>query len=504
MKAPAAKRPCPAGLAAPEASRDAPQQQPVVPMDENVRALLEIISNQARRAMEPENQINIIPVAGFEAVRPSVTDCIRALTPFLHGLQYQKAVSIGRGAYSSVVRMEPAQGQAALTIKISKSAYPYHQVVSGHLGSDAAAYKFDDTRRVALRLNGGPGACPPALSIPFTVGVSEHSVGPSGLAYVRSREGGDDDPMYHAVLFMVGGLSTCEPVLNHLAEQFKAPCGRVEASAWPAVSSFFRCLLEPVASMHALGIAHRDIKGNNMVLVTAEPGQSCLQDTSGEARNIRLVDFGMAVYPGVKLLPRMSSGGASKGGQPTGLAVVTGGQHIATKRAHAIATAQSSVFTGPPPPVPLDATASYGAVPFAQLHAYFGCAPAEAGAYSMSPATVPPIGGARHFIPPENPATSTLSPTSSDFLKADMWAIGMMLLDILGGGLRREIKEKDEKLALARCTDLELWARYLGKKPTKRIPEPWIAVMSLLRGLLAEAPHLRLSAASALQHSFLA
>jgi serine/threonine protein kinase len=85
-----------------------------------------------------------------------------------------------------------------------------------------------------------------------------------------------------------------------------------------------------------------------------------------------------------------------------------------------------------------------------------------------------------------------------------MWAIGMMLLDILGGGLRREIKEKDEKLALARCTDLELWARYLGKKPTKRIPEPWIAVMSLLRGLLAEAPHLRLSAASALQHSFLA
>ena len=31
--------------------------------------------------------------------------------------------------------------------------------------------------------------------------------------------------MYYAVLFMVGGLSTCEPVLKHLAEQFKAQNG---------------------------------------------------------------------------------------------------------------------------------------------------------------------------------------------------------------------------------------------------------------------------------------
>ena len=226
MMAPAAKRPCPAGLSAPQASIDA-AQQPVVLVDENVRALLEIISNQARRAMEPEIRMDIIPVCGFEAVRPTVTDCIRALTPFLHGLQYRKAVSIGRGAYSSVVRMEPAQGQAALTIKISKSAYPYHQVVSGHLGSDAAAYKFDDTRRVALRLKAErrPGRLPPSPQHSFTVGVSAHSVGPSGLGYVRSREGGNDDPKYHAVLFMVGGISTCEPVLKLLAEQFKAQNG---------------------------------------------------------------------------------------------------------------------------------------------------------------------------------------------------------------------------------------------------------------------------------------
>jgi len=88
-----------------------------------------------------------------------------------------------------------------------------------------------------------------------------------------------------------------------------------------------------------------------------------------------------------------------------------------------------------------------------------------------------------------------------------MFAIGIALLDTLSskGYVQMPRQEgRDEKLALARASDFDLWTRYLGKNSTNfmsRSPD-WQLALSLASSLISEEPEKRLTAHQALRHPF--
>jgi hypothetical protein len=63
---------------------------------------------------------------------------------------------------------------------------------------------------------------------------------------------------------------------------------------------------------------------------------------------------------------------------------------------------------------------------------------------------------------------------------------------------------RDEKLALARASDSDLWTKYLGKNPTgfASRSRDWQLALSLASLLIREEPEKRLTAQVALSHPF--
>jgi hypothetical protein len=88
-----------------------------------------------------------------------------------------------------------------------------------------------------------------------------------------------------------------------------------------------------------------------------------------------------------------------------------------------------------------------------------------------------------------------------------MFAIGIAFLDTLSskGYVQMPRQEgRDEKLALARASDSDLWTKYLGKNPTGfgSRSHDWKLALSLASSLISEEPEKRLTAHQALRHPF--
>ena len=459
--------------------------------DANVLAVLRIAAAQA--ALQSEHTIR---VQGLEPVPPGVELCLRVLSRELPLSDCYRL--IGQGSYGSVVRAQSRRGNGAVNVavKIMHNTCSYGQLVGGHPGSEAAALKYDVTRGQAAAAGHFPDGSP--LHNPFTVGVPEASISDSGLMFVRDPE---NLRKYYAVLFMECGDTTCEGVLRKLRSMFTDPDGVVLPGAFLKVAAVFSAIWKAVASMHALGISHRDIKPNNLVRIS-EPKNMVGNETTAAVEDIRLIDFGLAVFPEALLQPR-----AAKTQVPSRPRSTAGAAGTSTRAVQAV-----SMIAIRPGPVPCDPVGTYGSVPFKDLDVYYGCAPAEGQRQCKAPTNVVPVRGNRYYSPPERPEERPGVICSADFLKGDMWAVGIMLFDVFRGGRATvwQYGTDEEKTALATATDKDLWTKHLAKtaitdagQAGRVWPEEWDHAVSLLRGLLMADPCHRLSASAALQHAFL-
>ena len=132
--------------------------------------------------------------------------------------------------------------------------------------------------------------------------------------------------------------------------------------------------------------------------------------------------------------------------------------------------------------------------------------------YSRPVQTFREGGGTQHYNAPEHKRLPSNNKgdgavPAQSLQPADMFAIGIAFLDTLSskGYVQMPRQEgRDEKLALARASDFDLWTRYLGKNPTNfmSLSPDWQLALSLAKSLLHEDSEKRLTAHHALRHPF--
>ena len=132
----------------------------------------------------------------------------------------------------------------------------------------------------------------------------------------------------------------------------------------------------------------------------------------------------------------------------------------------------------------------------------------------MPPDEPPPLpvvamdkwGGTKGYIAPE--ANRKMEPgmrlRAQDKQPADMWALGIMLFQVLSGNAcRAPPDDYNEKRSLHETELRALWHGWMKKAPCTSIPDEWIPALEFLKDLLELQPEKRLTAAEALQHPFI-
>jgi serine/threonine protein kinase len=124
-------------------------------------------------------------------------------------------------------------------------------------------------------------------------------------------------------------------------------------------------------------------------------------------------------------------------------------------------------------------------------------APLYSGTITYTPPeTIPPLPGGAEFL------------TARDYQAGDMWSVGVVLANVLGGsGLRISMLGSHDKTIFAQAEDRVIWTK-LNKlsaalKENGMVPDQWTDAMDLLRSLTRHDPQERMTAAEVLQHPFL-
>ena len=122
----------------------------------------------------------------------------------------------------------------------------------------------------------------------------------------------------------------------------------------------------------------------------------------------------------------------------------------------------------------------------------------------------PSYSGTLPYTPPE--VTPKLADgaqflTARDYQPGDMWALGVILANVLGGsGIRLAHLSSHDKKIFAQAEDRVIWCK-LNKLPAalreQLVPPEWTDVMDLLRSLTREEPSERMTALEVLDHPFL-
>jgi serine/threonine protein kinase len=118
--------------------------------------------------------------------------------------------------------------------------------------------------------------------------------------------------------------------------------------------------------------------------------------------------------------------------------------------------------------------------------------------------------GTLTYTPPETlpkPAEGAEFLTARDYQPGDMWALGIVLANVLGGsGIRLSHLGSHDKKIFAQAEDRVIWTK-LNKLPAalqeQTVPSEWKDVMDLLRSLTREDPVERMTAKEVLDHPFL-
>jgi hypothetical protein len=430
---------------------------------------------------------------------------------------------LGRGTFGIVLGLVK-HGRVVVAIKISKQGGTFQGIVNGDFGREAAAMMISSASRV-------PFALPRAVTLFGESAIAAVPTLPSELESEAPEQG----QQYIAVAAMSAGSCTGHGHLEYVNSDFRDKTGQVSADGWAKCRAFYKSLLEATSSAHASGMAVRDMKPSNWILKEIVPSESgplgpgrdtAVKTKDGIVSAVYLIDFGCSMFDSVRYVRRaekrlgqaLAGHGATKSriASPRAVQAFQGGvQALQGKGAPLVTSAgPSSVGT------PLDSIGQplshgqYTCVMQRDIREAFGLwTPTQTSTgkpYSRPLQIFREGGGTQHYNAPEHkcmPSNNHGTVSAQSLQPADMFAIGIALLDTLSskGYVQMPRQEgRDEKLALARASDSDLWTKYLGKNSTSfaRRSRDWQLALSLASSLISKEPEKRLTAHQALRHPF--
>ena len=470
------------------------------------------------------------------------------------------AQPIGKGGWGSVFRAR--LGDRSIALKISAQSETI--AADDHLYREADVYlragnhglKHNPEQRsdVCAAMQQGP-LQPPCE---FALRPVTEIFGRTGLGKIRTSGG------IYSVLCLPLAQDTACSVVERLAEAFhSSPCEQ----DWEELRGFMQALLVAVRHMHALGIAHRDLKPSNLLLVPCPEGRLSLDNPCFKLRNVLyrifICDFGLAHVLGNEY--REGRGAFSQPQQRTSGPCVQpldkGPLALQLPCLPSSARAQT-IFSGlelqrevrpakrhrPEPahkvaePSNLQpSVSSVEKVTAQQLHTLFRTFDVSdtRRLCAVRRMNSPPKSSARIFLRSLGSGTPGYRPpkdrqcgenSHAYWTASDMWACGVILLDVLSAGKMHRKRREDARLgrdnkgwellchALVRqdpcrpspSTLLSLISTGIGmsgsssKQQSLQTCERWSKVLGLLGGLMAYNSADRASAQEALHHPFVA
>ncbi|MFH5803005.1 protein kinase [Alienimonas sp. DA493] len=215
----------------------------------------------------------------------------------------------------------------------------------------------------------------------------------------------------------------------------------------------FRKAVAAVARGHAIGLIHRDLKPSNMMVrVSDEQGR----------RRVFLLDFGMAFMPGLPPDPcdeygRLAAAALEDGTDDSEFL------HTPARKLNAPSTSQIetdtvgfTVFdeaTVPPPP---DAVAGDGSGDFVEAPPAPPGRPLGATRALDGRTATRTLIGSLPYMAPEQARRHRVGPT------ADVYSLGLILVEILTGEQARDVSEADAVIEKARKGDIDAAIDRLG------------------------------------------
>ena len=424
-------------------------------------------------------------------------------------LNMERLIYVGEGGFGSVFALPGRR----IVMKVFKRPVTLQQAVKD-VSNEAASFHLGLT---LSKIASGGGASR-SKALPFApLPAVEVCGSTSGAMALPSWAMGSSHGLYYPALVMEMAVSTIDKESRDLSKSFFSdPMGAVRAEGFARLASFVRLIAEPLAAMHSLNSAHRDLKEENILAMRIAAGvQGYIHfDMTGKKITGRLGDCGKALYFGVEFHPEHEP-------------VASKTAAAASRRAKAAAAAASFAVAGPlidqsisndvEMRPPADMMGKAGTVPLvipmSAVHQHVPVAPSTQRTKDEAAAAkcrAPQYSGTLPYTPPEvapKLADGARFLTARDYQPGDMWALGIVLANVLGGsGIRQAHLASHDKKIFAQAEDRVIWCK-LNKLPAalqkQCVPSEWTDVMDLLRSLTREEPSERMTAKEVLDHPFL-
>ena len=430
--------------------------------------------------------------------------------PFVERLRF-----LGKGGFGAVFAMEVG-GRDKMALKVGHNAVSASNVSTLFL-SEFTFSKLSDSLNKARQPTRNQVE-PFAPDVPTF--IEENFDGCANLA-VPSK---NSPNKYYPVLALPVAKMTLDDAISELSSLFNDPWGKCRPEDLRCVASLTACILEKLRALHCTGNSHRDVKGSNFLGFSPRPGMKGRVYTSPSGRHVlwRLNDFGKAVSFGQKGIPEKPPVLLSTSSKSRHRAKQVLAKHVPFRgyNEHAERVLEQrkavEVLLQQPDLLPKriavkggkDGAPGLYAVSTRALHLQNGCFPSQAKSDD------PPVPlcyaggyGTAHFAPPESPQVRNEREeflSSRAWQSGDMWAVGLMVAEMVKGKGRRIVFSPDDthgKVLFAQDGDKLFWNKHLDKKGD--IPDEWEQCIDLIRNLCAYDPNERLTASAALRHPFI-
>jgi hypothetical protein len=213
-------------------------------------------------------------------------------------LNTERLLYVGEGGFGSVFALPGRR----IVIKVFKRPVTLKQAVKD-VSNEAASFHLGLT----LSKIASGGVASRSKALPFAPLPAVEVCGSTSWAMaLPSWSMGSTQGLYYPALVMEMAVSTINKESRDLSKSFFSdPMGAVRAVGFVLLAPFVCLIAEPLATMHSLNSAHRDLKEENLLALRIAAGvQGYIHfDMTGKKMTGRLGDCGKALYFGVEFHP---------------------------------------------------------------------------------------------------------------------------------------------------------------------------------------------------------